>query len=51
MDCAEGTMCTPAGLTNNFNVQFSNGAAGTAATSDSTPRFRVNPIYRLFFVS
>ncbi|KAI1660024.1 hypothetical protein F4813DRAFT_350710 [Daldinia decipiens] len=35
MDCAAGTICTPAGLTNDFFVQFANGAAGPS-TSDST---------------
>ncbi|KAI2776045.1 hypothetical protein F4815DRAFT_485718 [Daldinia loculata] len=35
MDCAAGTICTPAGLTNDFFVQFANGAAGPS-TSDGT---------------
>ncbi|KAI0117148.1 hypothetical protein F4814DRAFT_415387 [Daldinia grandis] len=35
MDCAAGTICTPAGLTDDFFVQFANGAAGPS-TSDGT---------------
>ncbi|XXG94484.1 hypothetical protein Hte_000741 [Hypoxylon texense] len=40
MDCAEGTICSPSGLTYDFAVQFANGAAGGPgpATSDGAPK-------------
>lgn len=40
MDCAQGTICSPSGLTYDFAVQFANGAAGGPgpSTSDGAPK-------------
>lgn len=37
MDCAAGTICTPAGLTNDFRVQHDGSANGGTATSGGNP--------------
>ncbi|KAI1761377.1 hypothetical protein GGR53DRAFT_29015 [Hypoxylon sp. FL1150] len=44
VDCAEGTICSPSGLTYDFAVQFANGAAGGPgpSTSDGVPRLVVD---------
>ena len=35
MQCAEGTVCTPYGLTDDFKVEFSAGYGGTTAAGTS----------------
>ncbi|KAI1477642.1 hypothetical protein F4774DRAFT_186867 [Daldinia eschscholtzii] len=47
VDCAAGTMCTPSGLTDDFSVQFANGAAGPS-TSGSKGRFEIGTMHWVY---